>query len=244
MVGRPRLSLVDNKFGRIEFQSITTQINHITAGDTSNEITRFVFPRFRFAISGGLSIRTASLPPDINPDQRAYMRGLMTGFGYDLGFTYFWLEMFGVGLKYNEFRSSNEFEGYITPPNGFTQFGTLSEQVRINFIGPSFSYRFFNREKKNSFLFDFAVGYVGFRNRGTILSENLTLSGGTVGAYWGIGYDIWLSATTSLGLQIAMTGGSLGEFTETIGNSRRTHKLEDGQREGLGRIDFSVGLRF
>jgi hypothetical protein len=244
LVGRPQLSLVDNSFGRVEFQSVTTQINYITAGDASNEITRFVFPRFRFAVSGGLSARTASLPPDINPDQRAYMRGLMTGFGYDLGFTYYWLETFGVGLKYNEFRSSNEFEGYITSQGGYPQLGTLSEKVCINFVGPSFGYRFFNREKKNCFLLDFAIGYVGYQNKGTILSENITLSGGTVGTYLGFGYDIRLSATTSLGFQIAMTGGVLNEITETIGSSRRTYKLEDGQREGLGRIDFSVGLRF
>jgi hypothetical protein len=244
-VGRPALTLMDNNFGRIEFQSITTKTNYSMAGDTLNKLEKSTFPRFRFAISGGWGYRTASLHKDLDVYQRNYVQKLKSGFQFDLSASYFFFEQFGVGLKYSDFFTNYEEDNWsLNLPGGSTPYGVLKTETRTTFVGPTFAWRIFDKQKRNCFVFDVGFGYMGYREKRSVNSEGLRLDATTVGTYLGVGYDLWLSAATSLGFQFAAIGGSYSRYTVTSGGIKTSHSLETGNFEGIGRIELSVGLRF
>jgi hypothetical protein len=247
LMGNPMLLLMDNSFGRLEFQSITTKTNYSIAGDTLNPLTKSTFPRFRFSANIGFGYRTASPHEDLDVYQKDFYNKSRSGLQFDLGATYFFSEWIGVGLKYSDFFASHSDDGWeFTPPSylggGPTQYGRLSTKARTTFIGPTFSYRLFDKQKKNCFVTDFGIGWMGFQQEMGITSHVMT-NATTAGVYWRLGYDVWMSAKTSLGFQFAFVGGSFSRFTQTYQGFKQNIKLDEGS-EDIGRIELSVGLRF
>ncbi|MDR3339812.1 MAG: hypothetical protein LBT25_06960, partial [Candidatus Symbiothrix sp.] len=118
-----------------------------------------IYPHFRLALTGGWSYLTARLSDDTPAEFKDYSKELKSGFHYDVDFSYYFVEQLGVGFKYHEFLSSNKMDNvYATYPDGSTEYGSMSDDIRINFIGPFFSTRFFNSTKKNCLLMDLGLG--------------------------------------------------------------------------------------
>jgi|GEM_PF-585878 len=246
-VGRPALTLVDNQFGRIEFQAVTTPTSFFTVSDTANELTSFAFPRFRFAVNAGFGYRTASFPEDMYRPLRNFYQRMRLGFQLDAGATYFFSEWLGFGLNYNIFFASNEEDNWswVPPDGGSTMHGRMGMQDRITFFGPTFSTRLFDRQKRNCWIIDFGLGWLGHQHRVTMnSSEQYRVNANTLGVYLNFSYDIWLSATTSLGIQLTMMAGSYSQFTVTRNGVEESVSLERGQSEDISRIGLSIGLRF
>ncbi len=78
----------------------------------------------------------------------------------------------GVGLKYNEFLSSNEgdfSEKKLIGVNSYeTKIWSASNNIRTKFIGPIFSVRGLNSKNTNCFMIDIGVGYVDYRSKGVM----------------------------------------------------------------------------
>jgi hypothetical protein len=204
-----------------------------------------IYPHFRVTVNGGWSYRTASLSSSISSDFKDYWKNLKSGFHYELGVSYYFTEIFGVGLKYNEFLSSNEMgDVYVEYPDETTEYGNMSDNIRIKFIGPSFSCRLLNSSKKNCFLIDLAWGYMDYRDKRSILNMSASFKGGTFGTYMSIGYDIGIYKNLALGFQISALTGILTQFTFSDGTSTQTIKLDKDMYENFARIDLSIGLRF
>ena len=58
-----------------------------------------------------------------------------------------------------------------------------------------------------------------------------------------IGYDIALSKQVALGATLSAVAGTLSEVTYTENGVSRTQKLDKDNREGLGHLTLSLGLR-
>ena len=215
-----------------------------TAEVPANKIPgKEIYPRFRAAISGGWSYRTASISSSVPSDFKNYMQKLRSGFHYDLGVSYFFSEMLGAGIRYNEFLSSNKIENvYATYPDGSTEYGYMNDDIRIKFIGPSFCLRLFNSTKKNYFFSEIALGYMDYRDKGFLVNTPLLIKGSTSGSCMSIGYDIGISKNLALGFQLSALTGVLNRLTTTDGTFTQTTKLDE--YENLARIDLSIGLRF
>ncbi len=234
-IGRPFLGLMDNTVGRVEFQSIKTKVNYSSVRDTTNDLNYSNDKRFRVAISAGLGYRTAKYPEGATLDEISFLKQLKTGFQAELAMNYFFGKWFGIGVKYSEFLA-NADNGYQS-----WQREKITEKTRTTFVGPFFTYRLFDKKERNCLLLDYGLGYLGYRASAVSMDQSLTLKGKTVGLFMNFGYDVWLSEYASLGFQLTLSGGKISEFTDDFG---RSVKLPDGQSEGLGRIDFSIGLRF
>jgi len=204
-----------------------------------------VFPRWRIAINGGWGYRIAKLGDNIPSDLRQYFKGLKSGFHYGTEVHYFFSEQLGAGFRYQSFRSRNSIDNiYVTRPDGTTQYGSMSDNIRINWIGPLFSTRLLSADKKNSFMLDLGLGYMGYRNNSVLVNDHLTFKGGTAGLHWGIGYDIGIAKNLALGFQLSYSAGTLTQYTLSDGWRSEKVKLEKEEYESLSRIDLSVGLRF
>ena len=69
------------------------------------------------------------------------------------------------------------------------------------------------------------------------------MSVSTVGFVTDIGYDLALSKQVSLGAMLSAVTGTLSEATYTENGVTKTRELDNDNREGLGHITLSLGLR-
>ncbi len=203
-----------------------------------------IYPHFRAAITGGWSYRVAKLAKNIPSDFEQYIKDLKSGYQYGLDLSYYFSEQLGFGFKYCNYRSKNEIDNVnVTLPDGSSQYGKMSDDISINFIGPFFSTRLLNADKKNSLLMNLGIGYMGYKDKAVLISDFLIKSN-TLGLCWDIGYDIGLSENFAIGFQFSYMIGTLTQYKLSDGVNTQTVKLEKGNFESLSRIDFSVGLRF
>ncbi|MDR2065484.1 MAG: hypothetical protein LBP85_07250 [Prevotellaceae bacterium] len=222
------------------------KINYYATAEVPMEKIKFneIYPHFRIAINGGWSYRTAKII-DVEPDFKDYMKDLKSGFHYNIDMYYYFTEMFGFGLKYNNALFNNNINNVkVTYEDNSSKYGKMSDDIQINFIGALFSARFFNSKKTNCWLTDIGFGYLGYKNKATLVSDTKTLKGSTFGLYLSVGYDIGISKNFALGFQLSLVTGSLNQFKSTDGNRTETIKLENGKYENLSRMDLSIGLRF
>ncbi len=202
------------------------------------------FQRFRFALNGGYSYRTAKVAENVPYDFRDYTKALKSGYHLGTDLTYFFTDFMGAGVKYQMFKSSNSLDGiYIENEYGERKYGKMSDDLTISFIGPSFSTRLLNHNKNNALILNLSLGYMRYVNNNVIV-DSYKITGGTLGSSLDIGYDIGLSENVSLGLQLSFLSGTLFKYNLNDGVSTRTVSLEKNEYESLSRIDFSIGLRF
>lgn len=202
------------------------------------------YQHFRIAINGGYSYQTAKIAESVPSDFKNYISELKSGYHFGGELTYYFTEPLGFGLKYYLFKSSNSLDNiYLEDTDGNRTYGKMSDDLTISFIGPSFSTRLLSHDKKNAFLMNLSLGYMGYSNDKVII-DKYKMTGSTMGLSFDIGYDIGLSENLSLGFQISYLTGTLFEYDWNDGIKTETIKLEKGEYESLNRIDFSVGLRF
>lgn len=202
------------------------------------------YQHFRMGFNTGYSYQTAGIHESVPSDFKNYVNGLKSGYHFGFDLTYYFSEPLGLGFKYFMFQSSNSIDNiYIEDSTGFRQYGKMSDDLKISFIGPMFSTRLLSDDKKNALLMSLAIGHMGYSNN-KIIVNNYKMTGNTVGLAFEIGYDVGLSENISLGFQVSMITGALFEYDWHDGNNTEKIKLKEGEAESLNRVDFSVGLRF
>lgn len=202
------------------------------------------YQHFRLAVNGGYSYQTAKVAENVPSDFKDYIKELKSGYHFGGDLTYYFTEPLGFGIKYYLFKSSNSLDNiYVEDINGNRTYGKMSDDLTISFIGPTFSTRLLSHDKKNAFLMNLSLGYMGYSNDKVII-DKYKMTGSTMGLSFDVGYDIGLSENLSLGFQISFLTGTLFEYDWNDGTKTETIKLEKGEYESLNRIDFSVGLRF
>lgn len=209
------------------------------------EIVGFTdYSQFRLAINSGFSYQTARINENIPADFETYVNEMKSGYHFGADLTYFFSEPLGFGFKYYLFKTSNSMDNiYVEYPDGSVEYGIMSDDLTISFIGPTFSTRLLNYNKSNAFLMSLSIGYMGYSNNKVIVN-NYIMTGNTVGMTLDVGYDIGISDKLSLGFQISLITGTLTEYELDNGSEIETIKLENGEFESVNRIDLSVGLRF
>jgi len=202
------------------------------------------YQHFRIAINGGFSYQTAKVAESVPSEFKDYIKELKSGYHFGGDLTYYFTEPLGFGIKYYLFKSSNSLDNiYVKDINGNRTYGKMSDDLTISFIGPTFSTRLLNYNKRNAFLMNLSLGYMGYSNDEVII-DKYKMTGSTMGLSFDIGYDIGLSKNLSLGFQISCLAGTLVKYEWDDGTKKETIKLEKGEYESLSRFDFSVGLRF
>lgn len=201
------------------------------------------FESFQISVDGGFSYELARNPESIPDDLIAYYKDLKSGFNIGTSFTYNLFETFGIGIKYKCFMSSNYLDNaYLMSSSGTMKYGILSDNLRVSFYGPSFSYRTLKGHHKSIFYSDYYAGYIRYRNDAIVLNPAM-ITGNTIGYGMDTGCDIELSENFLLGFQASFFAGGIRKFRVDDGVNVKTVNLEKGSYESLYRIDFSIGLR-
>lgn len=194
--------------------------------------------RFRIAIQGGFSQLLAKTSDAVPTEFRNHVSELKSGYHYGGDVTYFVRPSWGLGLKFNQFRSSNSIMFYdeMMIPQG------IDETKLVNtFIGPSFATKYDSPSQKHMFLFNVAIGYMGYQSN---TGMRFKTTGATVGSALDAGYDYRITKTIAIGAQVSFVGGVLSKVTHKRGNQSVIETFPDNQKESMSRLDFSLGARF
>lgn len=98
--------------------------------------------RWRVSLSGGYGYRPAKLNANVPSEFTSYGNKLKSGWVLDGSAYYFLNPMLGLGLHANRFASSNSLANvYVTDAYGNTQYGTMSDNISITFVGPGAAFR-------------------------------------------------------------------------------------------------------
>ena len=205
------------------------------------------YPHWRIGAGGGYSYRLEKVPDDAG-DFQGYIEKLKSGFNIEAEAGYFINKSYGIGLRYNFFRTKNYMDNIsfiISSGHSFdTVVGNMGDDIRINYIGPVFYYRFFNRQESIAWLIGISLGYAGFVNKGILLSEDLKRSGSTVGISVIIGTDIFVKKNLAIGLNLSVDFGTLTSITTKYQGITVTTKLAVQDRIDISLINITAGLRF
>ncbi len=210
----------------------------------TNIIFHETFPHWRLAFEGGYSYQMASVGNNVPPGFISYVDALKSGYHIGASVTYYFSELIGVGFKYLLFKTSNEMDNiYVTQPDGSTEFGNLSDDISITFLGPTVSTRFLNSKKNNAFYLILGIGYLGLQDN-MVIVNTYTQTGNTVGIIWEVGYDIGLTKNLAIGFNLTLLGGSLNQYNLNDGLTTTTIHLPSNNYIDFSRIDLSIGIRF
>lgn len=204
------------------------------------------FNRFRVSLNGGMGYRTAKNPDGLPDVLDNYADELKWGGCFSADAGYFISESIGFGLEYNHFGSSNSMQNVTMDVNydGYTETGTMKDNIHISFIGPMVSSMVWSGNRKNALFFNLALGYLHYLDKGELIGYDVKMKGSTVGFVGDIGYQIGLSDALSLAFTCSYTIGTLSKMKVDLGDASYTLKLEGNEKENLGRIELTVGLVF
>lgn len=180
-----------------------------------------------------------SLPAVFKP----YLQELRSGsnFGLD-GISYF-TNNIGVGIQYSIFHTKNK-DNVTLDSLGKPVVGIMSDNITIQYIGPSLSSRYILGRNENVHLVAVvSLGYMSYKNNAVAINS-FTIRSGTIGATAAFGADVALSRNIFLGAKFALIGGTLDHYEIDNGTTPKRVELDEDKKEGLARIDLSAGLRF
>ncbi|WP_114784203.1 autotransporter outer membrane beta-barrel domain-containing protein [Botryobacter ruber] len=201
------------------------------------------YPALRIALDAGWSTRTGKISGAVPPEFHDYIKKLKRGFHLGLDAAYYTESQVGFGLKYRFYNASNSEQVYVSGAGGTSQM-ELSDQIFINFLGPTVNTRLWDSDDKNALYMGMGLGYLGYRNNSSLGTYKANYSGSTVGLSCDLGYDFGLDRNNAFGIQVSYTIGALTRYKETIGNTSRLVELEKDKYEDLSRIDLTIGMRF
>lgn len=203
------------------------------------------YNHFKFAFSFGNGNLLGGIAENMSSWEKCYYRELMRGACIDAKFHYSITDLWNVGLIYNLLVCSNYMkEALLVDPNdGSYYYGEFSDMKRYTYLGPSLTAQSFSFDKRNSFIFGLSMGYVKYTNSYCRGDEYKDTGHSIVGRF-DLGYDINIIKDLSLGLQFALTLGSLKEIEFDDGNTVETINLKYGSYISLDHVDFTIGLRY
>jgi hypothetical protein len=204
------------------------------------------YPKFRISLGGGFSYRTASISPDLDPAFIDYMKKLKLGFNLYADGTGYFNRFLGLGGSFKWFRSANSMHDLIEidPATGtIINKGTLSDKINILYIAPMLSVRFLNKSRRHALHLNASIGWMGYWDD-AVFFEPYQMQANTVGVTFEIGYDVRITDDLLIGFQFSTIAGTFSSYTLTQGGYSYIVTMPEKQKEGLGRIDLTIGLCF
>lgn len=183
---------------------------------------------------------SSSVPLEFHP----HFDALKTGYSVGGDAAYFFNRMIGIGVKYSMFRSAHSMDIEVTDPVTYNLVtGKLSDDLNIQYFGPSFNMRIMSESQAVQFIPYASIGYVSYKNNAVFVT-GYQVRGNTFAYALGAGLDIALHRNIALGVDVSGILGGLDQLEVTDESGTRTLKLNTGQYESVSRIDVSGGLRF
>lgn len=205
--------------------------------------------KWELSVQGGWSYRLAKLSDQISPDFVDYGNKLKSGYHIGADLNYFWRENMGVGLQYSRFGSKGSMDNVTATDMATGEIigqGEISDNIVINFIAPSFNYRYILPSRKAALQAHYALGYLSYNNNSKVINEDLKITAQSFGVSLGAHVIIPLGQRLSFIIGGTLVGGNFRKLKvkHANGTTQTIEAEKDNERENVSRIDLSAGLRF
>ena len=129
-------------------------------------------------------------------ENKSHLNKLRSGMAFNAGVKMFVTKRFGIGVKYNQFNTSNAEQD-------------LSEKITIMFAGGTLFGNIPIIQNRGLFSVDISLGYLAKNEHFEIDSKPYYLKGNTIGVYVTTGLDFFVSKKISVGFNLGLLGGTL-----------------------------------
>ena len=106
------------------------------------------------------------------------------------------------------------------------------------------SRRIKNNGVKDALIISVGMGNLSYSDSKMVDLNNYKITGSTLGTYYSIGYDRFISKNMALGMQLSYISGLLSEYDRFDGTSTTHVQLDKNSYQSLSHISLTVGLRF
>ena len=203
--------------------------------------------KWELSAYGGWSHTLAKLSDQIPDELVDYSKRLRAGYHVGADLDYFWQERFGVGLKYVRFNASESTDGMALvdtiggQPIGR---GSMSDDIVLQFIAPSFNFRYIFPSSKVSVQAHYALGYAAYTNQAVLAGQHIKLTAKSLGISMGARITVPVANRLAFMAGASLVGGSFGQMDIHHAGTVQTIKFEETEeRENFSRLDVSAGLR-
>jgi hypothetical protein len=189
-------------------------------------------PKWQFGLNGGYAYRLFRPGPIPDVATKNYIDDLKSGIAFGGNVSYFKWEKVALGLVYEYYQSRAASED------------GLKENVTIQHLSGSVTYRSYFKNHTTSVLTSFLLGYQPYQNKANSGAESLTFTGQTMG--WGISVGLEQKLSSRLALNLtgnAMMGAIYRMKRKTSLNTQILHLSKDDSVD-LSRASLTLGLRF
>ncbi|WPR70882.1 hypothetical protein SLW70_13205 [Flavobacterium sp. NG2] len=218
----------------------------VTETTTNGTLKKDKASKFVVIANVGPSFRVAKTPDNTSAEQKAYIKKLKSGLGYELTAYYMKDENTGFGFKYNVHKSSGSLSNQTMEfGDGSVWTGTISDAIAIQFIGASFLFTEGQNARVGEGTMELALGYMSYKDIASFSGNRMTIKGGNLGIVGGFGYHFRISPSFLVGPQVNFVGAVLNKVTVNYadGSSEKITFKED-EKENLWRIDLALGAKF
>ncbi|SEI78246.1 hypothetical protein SAMN04487995_2189 [Dyadobacter koreensis] len=188
--------------------------------------------KWAFGLSGGYSYRLPNKGARTNTPYSKYLRNLKSGYSIGADIYRFILPQVALGMKYNLFKSQGDFDK------------RNSDDITVQFVGPSVLYQHPFKNNTTSVLASFAMGYQSYVNKGMSDSKDFTNRGNAMGWAVSVGLEQKLGNHFALNISGACYLGTSYKFRRKMGGVTETIKLSQEKFEDLSRVELTLGLKF
>jgi hypothetical protein len=198
----------------------------------------------RFGFGLGYTYRLASAPEGSSPAIQEHIKKMKSGFNLKADVIYFFGKYFGLGAKYtySNFRAETDrFSGYT--PLGTPYFGTISDNIRLHFIGLHPTARFGSSNGAARFLLGITMGYLAVTNNSKV-GFPFTLKGSAFCFSADMSLEIKLIPRLYIALGVELAGATISKYDYDDGFRQGTLTFDRKNQDNLFRFDFNGGLRF
>ncbi len=202
--------------------------------------------KLKISLNGGYSRRIAIFDEDsMDPVLYMHNKKLLGGFSGSAEVTYFTSQTGGFGLKFNEFRASNDELVTVTYDDGTQKSGVMDETIDLFFIGPVGTYRKLSSFGERAFIFSFGYGVVGDLDKMLLIDDKYLINGFTTGYLLELGYDFTLSDHFAFGASMSAIAASLSSYNITDSDGQKEFvKLDKDSYQGLMHVNLQIGIRY
>lgn len=199
------------------------------------------YSKFNISLGIGGGYRINKLSDALSSVERDHMKKMKWGMTLELNSEVYVSKFIGIGISSSWFRSA---AAITLLQQGYSY--EVKDRINLFYVGPKVVFRG-GKGKSGHFFAETSLGYLGYyqvlKSADSGLKDKYT--GNSLGSILGLGYDINLSQVAGLVLKLSMTTGTMSKMTETLHNGQKSViEFPDGKKEGLSRIDLTVGIRF
>jgi len=213
------------------------------------DIVKMPVSHWRFALNGGYAYNLGKEAPTFDTRIQTYNNQIKSGLNFGGEINYFFVNgQMGIGINYENVTSHNSLSGvtYLSSGQVFTN-NKLSDNLNLQYIGPMYtgiSRHIKNNKVKDALIVNVGMGNLSYKDTKIVDLRNYKITGSSLGTYYSIGYDRFISKNMALGVQLSLTTGLLTNYDRFDGTSTTHVQLDNNSYQSLTHVSLTVGLRF